>query len=227
MKRFFLFATVVCVAFFLLSDDLSFRAASAEEKISGSRRDEQDAEMARTIKQLTNRSDEGLIAVKNKDGSVSVDLLGRHQNVMLARLEPNGEAVAACVTSLPEANAFFGKNLETGERVPRTHFRRESLETVAARHGMSADEYLFYNRMIAEAARREAASPGAATITIQNNDGAGEGFNDATPVPWNPLVGEGGNFATTLGAAQRFQSSGSHLGRFSRQQRADSCRGAV
>jgi hypothetical protein len=202
MKRFFLFAAIVCAAFVLWSGDLSFRAASAEEKSSGAPRDEPDAELARTIRQLTNRSDEGLISVTNKDGSVSVNLQGRYQNVMLARLEPNGEPTAACVTSLPEANAFFGKNLETGERVPQTQFQRESLESVAARHGMNAEEYLFYNRMIAETARREAASPGAATITIQNNDGAGEGFNDATPVPWNPLVGEGGNFATTLGAAR-------------------------
>src|SRR5678810_1266547 len=35
----------------------------------------------------------------------------------------------------------------------------------------------------------------AATVVIQNNDGAGEGFNDATPVA--PV---GGNPGTTLGA---------------------------
>src|SRR5678809_1730406 len=38
---------------------------------------------------------------------------------------------------------------------------------------------------------------GAATIVINNIDGPGEGFNDATPVP--PV---GGNPATTLGQAR-------------------------
>ena len=46
-----------------------------------------------------------------------------------------------------------------------------------------------------------AVAANAATITILNNDGAGEGFNDPTPV--TPV---GGNTGTTRGAQRFFKS---------------------
>jgi hypothetical protein len=51
--------------------------------------------------------------------------------------------------------------------------------------------------LMAAAALIPSAAHAAATIAVQNNDGAGEGFND--PTPWTPT---GGNPATTLGEAR-------------------------
>lgn len=150
-----------------------------------------DKKMAAEISRSTNRSSDGLVSKSGPNG-VDVDLEGRFQNLMLTRLEDDGSAAAACITSLGEANAFFGRNLETGERIPRTE-----IEKSAADHGITPEEYAFYQRMIAEARAKMAARPEAATITIVNNDGAGEGFND----PAAPFVAnEGGNNGATLGA---------------------------
>jgi len=59
---------------------------------------------------------------------------------------------------------------------------------------MSAREFNFYSELIKDAEIRRSLSPESATITIQNADAAGEGFNDATG-----MSAEGGNSATTLG----------------------------
>jgi len=151
----------------------------------------QDTAMARYIKQVTNRTDEGLVSKAGPNG-VEVELDGRFQNLMLLRLEDDGSAATACVTSLGEANSFLGRNLETGERIPRI-----VIEKTAADHGMSADEYLFYKRLIEDYQAKLALHPEAATINIQNNDGAGEGFSD----PAAPFVAnEGGNSGATRGA---------------------------
>lgn len=201
MKKFILMAAVFCGCVFFSNEKIRLSAAAGETQNPVVGTDENDLELAKTIRELTNRSDKGLTIEKRADGLSSMDLQGRFQNVMLARLEPDGEPLATCVTSLKEANSFFGKNLETGEPVAQTQFQKDDIARVAARHGMNVEEYLFYNRMIAETARRESLSPESASFSIQNNDGAGEGFNDATVAPWFP-GSEGGNSAATLGAAR-------------------------
>ncbi|MBV9242369.1 MAG: carboxypeptidase regulatory-like domain-containing protein [Acidobacteria bacterium] len=154
----------------------------------------QDGELADAIERFASRSTAGLVPTRRRDGMVTLDLRGRFQNVMLAQADPVGgsDIRAACVTSVEEANAFFGRDLRTGEPVYSDAYRQKgSLTDLATRHGMSPAEFLFYKRMIEEYAQR----PGAATITIPNSDGAGEDFND--PAAKAP---EGGNNAATLGA---------------------------
>ncbi|NOT48604.1 MAG: carboxypeptidase regulatory-like domain-containing protein, partial [Acidobacteria bacterium] len=103
--------------------------------------------------------------------------------------------IAACVTNLQEANDFLGRNLETGERFAKNDFGKESTAVIAARHGMSEGEYLFYSKLAAEAVQQDILSrPESATITIVNGDGVGEGFNDPSV-----RVPEGGNNGITLG----------------------------
>ncbi len=153
-----------------------------------------DSALANTIRQLTDRSTDNLPARKTAQGATELDLGNGFQNLMLSRIEPDGEPVAACVTSLSEANAFFGRNLETGEAVPQTVIKQDKISALAARHGMSAGEFLFYQNMIVQADKNLTQSPQSSNITISNADGAGEGFNDATAT-----VAEGGNGGTTLG----------------------------
>jgi Carboxypeptidase regulatory-like domain len=155
---------------------------------------ESDRELAKRISDLTNKSSDGLVQETSKNGAVSIDLQGRYQNVMLSKIGIDGEPQSACVTSLDEANSFLERNLETGKPIYSTVFKNEATEVLAARHGMSADEFLYYTNLIEEAARQRNLSPNAATINIVNNDGVGEGFNDATVA-----AAEGGNTGTTRG----------------------------
>ncbi len=204
MKKVSLFVFVLLTGYFLISSQSQFTAFSASNngKSNAPQPDsnvanqdiETDRKLATVIRQLTDRSTEGLVEKRTPDGGVSMDLDERFQNVMLSRIDTDGEAVAACITSLDEANAFLGKNLETGAPIYSNLFQKDNTEAAAARHGMSGQEFEFYKKLIEDAAIRRASSPNAATLNIINNDGAGEGFNDATAV--SP---EGGNSGTTLG----------------------------
>jgi hypothetical protein len=184
-----------------------------------------DRELAVSIRQLTNRSTEGLVEQKNPRGGSMVDLQGRFQDLAIVKLDPEGDAAAACVASLEEANRFFGRDLETGE-VYRSSYT-DTEEYLRTKHAgapaMTVEEFLFYKEMIRRAAPKliggtgvpesnsETGTGGTATppsssfssdlttntttINIINADGAGEGFNDATA-----KAAEGGNNGTTLGA---------------------------
>lgn len=155
-----------------------------------------DAALADLVESLTSRSSEGLHQYTTADGAVGIETGDRFRHVHLAY--PNGETlVAACVGSLAEANAFLGRDLRTGEPLPRADLKATppDAEAEAALHGMSAAEYTYYWNLIEQAKAAGAAAPEAVTITIANNDGPGEGFNDPTPV-----VPEGGNNGMTRGA---------------------------
>ena len=63
--------------------------------------------LADGIKQLVNQSTEGLVQVRQKDGSVSMDLQGRFQSVLLAKKEADGTISRACIDNVESAAAFF------------------------------------------------------------------------------------------------------------------------
>ena len=63
--------------------------------------------LAQGIKEMLNQSTDGLVQVKHADGSVSMDLQGRFQNVMLAKKEEDGSISQACVDNDTDAAAFF------------------------------------------------------------------------------------------------------------------------
>jgi hypothetical protein len=60
------------------------------------------------LKELVNQSTEGLVETKHADGSVSVDLDGRFQNVTVARINKDGSLEQSCVDNAQAAGAFFG-----------------------------------------------------------------------------------------------------------------------
>lgn len=159
---------------------------------------QQDRLMAATIRRLTDRSTDGLIERVAPGGGITVDLDGRFQNVPIARIDDNGDVALRCITSVAEANDFFGRDLETGKYLhsPQKAESRNDIAKQAAQYQMSPEEYQFYLNLIREATKRgEGSRPDSATITITNADGAGEGFNDATA-----KAPEGGNNGATLGA---------------------------
>ncbi len=180
---------VLCVIGVFISGIVFLRTSHAQ----GAKASDGDRAMASFIKRLTDRSSDGLQQEVMADGSVSMDLQERFQSLPLGIREENGEITVACVTSLGEANGFFGRDLETGESVPTT---RIPAEPRSHDHAMTEEEYRFYVDLIEQAAQRRLENPNSATITIVNNDGTEEGFN-STVAPAVP--GEGGNPGTTLG----------------------------
>ena len=63
--------------------------------------------LAEGLKQLVNQSTEGLVEIHRADGSISMDLQGRFQNVMLAKKEDDGTISQSCVDNVDSAAAFF------------------------------------------------------------------------------------------------------------------------
>ena len=55
-----------------------------------------------------NKSNEGLVEEHHHDGSVSMDLQGRFQNVTVARVNKDGTVTTSCVDNPRAAAAFFG-----------------------------------------------------------------------------------------------------------------------
>jgi hypothetical protein len=65
--------------------------------------------LAAILKQTgANKSTDGLTQVQHADGSVSMDLRGRFQNVMLARKNADGTITVGCIDNLQAGAAFFG-----------------------------------------------------------------------------------------------------------------------
>lgn len=69
---------------------------------------EQARKLAAGLHQMVNKSTEGLVQVQHADGSVSMDLEGRFQNVAVARVNKDGDVTQSCVDSPQSAGAFFG-----------------------------------------------------------------------------------------------------------------------
>jgi hypothetical protein len=65
-------------------------------------------QLAEGLKGMLNRSTEGLTATHHADGSVSVDLEGRFQNVAVAKKNQDGTVAQSCVDNTQSAAAFFG-----------------------------------------------------------------------------------------------------------------------
>jgi hypothetical protein len=73
---------------------------------------EEQQQLANGIAPLVNQSDEGLKQVQHSDGSVSMNLEGRFQNVSVAQKNADGSVSESCVNSPETAAAFFGMEPE-------------------------------------------------------------------------------------------------------------------
>lgn len=63
--------------------------------------------LADGLKKLINRSTEGLVEVRMDDGTISMDLQGRFQNVMVAKQNEDGNLDTSCLDNLEAAADFF------------------------------------------------------------------------------------------------------------------------
>ena len=79
----------------------------------------QEAEkLAAGLKPMLNKSTEGLVQVQHPDGSVTMDLEGRFQNVTVARVNKDGSVSQSCVDNPRSAGAFFGIDPKVIEDAP-------------------------------------------------------------------------------------------------------------
>ena len=69
---------------------------------------EEAQRLAEGLKSLANQSTEGLEQVRHADGSVSMDLQDRFQNVALAQKQADGKVAQTCVDNPQAGAAFFG-----------------------------------------------------------------------------------------------------------------------
>lgn len=69
---------------------------------------EEVQKLAAALKELANQSTDGLQQVQHADGSVSVDLQGRFQNVAIAKRNEDGSVSQSCVDNPASGAAFFG-----------------------------------------------------------------------------------------------------------------------
>jgi hypothetical protein len=63
--------------------------------------------LAQGIKELVSQSTDGLVEVHHANGTVSMNLQGRFQNVLLAKKEADGTVSQSCVDNVDSAAAFF------------------------------------------------------------------------------------------------------------------------
>ena len=69
---------------------------------------EEAKRLADQLKPVLNRSTDGLKQVRHGDGSLSMDLEGRFQNVVVARRNTDGSIEQSCIDSPEAAANFFG-----------------------------------------------------------------------------------------------------------------------
>ena len=69
---------------------------------------EEAQKLAAALKKMVNQSAEGLVQVQHADGSVSMDLEDRFQNVTVARVNKDGSVTQSCVDNPQAAGEFFG-----------------------------------------------------------------------------------------------------------------------
>jgi hypothetical protein len=69
---------------------------------------EEARQLADGLKTMLNKSTDGLEQVQNADGSVSMDLKGRFQNVAVARVNDDGSVEESCIDEPQQAARFFG-----------------------------------------------------------------------------------------------------------------------
>lgn len=79
---------------------------------------EEAQKLAAGLKPMLNKSSEGLVEVQHTDGSVSMDLEGRFQNVTVARINKDGTVSQSCVNNPRAAGAFFGIDPKLIEDAP-------------------------------------------------------------------------------------------------------------
>lgn len=79
--------------------------------------------LANGLAPMLDDSADGLVQVRHADGSVSMDLQGRFQNVTVARINTDGTIEQSCVDNPRAAAKFFGIDHKLIENAPTARKR--------------------------------------------------------------------------------------------------------
>ena len=79
---------------------------------------EEAQKLAAGLKRMLNKSTKDRVQVQRPDGSVSIDLDGRFQNVTVAKINEDGTISQSCVDNPRAAGAFFGIDPKLIEKQP-------------------------------------------------------------------------------------------------------------
>lgn len=85
---------------------------------------EEAQRLAAGLKRELNKSTEGLVPVQKPDGSMSVDIDGRFQNVAVARTNDDGTVTTGCVDNAKAGAEFFGIDPQLVEDQPTSSATR-------------------------------------------------------------------------------------------------------
>jgi hypothetical protein len=80
-------------------------------------------QLAEGLAPMLDNSTDGLVQVNHADGSVSMDLEGRFQNVTVVRVNTNGTVEQSCVDNPRAAAKFFGIDRKLIENAPTARKR--------------------------------------------------------------------------------------------------------
>ena len=85
-------------------------------------------QLANGLAPMLDNSTDGLVQVPHADGSVSMDLQGRFQNVAVAKVNTDGTIEQGCVDNPRAAAKFFGMDPKLIENAPTARKRIQPLQ---------------------------------------------------------------------------------------------------
>jgi hypothetical protein len=85
-------------------------------------------QLANGLAPMVDNSTEGLVQVRHADGSVSMDLQGRFQNVAVVKMNTDGTIEQGCVDNPRAAANFFGIDPKLIESAPTARRRNQPLQ---------------------------------------------------------------------------------------------------
>jgi hypothetical protein len=85
-------------------------------------------QLANGLAPMLDNSTDGLVQVRHADGSVSMDLQGRFQNVTVVKVNTDGTIEQGCVDNPRAAAKFFGIDPKLIENAPTARKRIQTLQ---------------------------------------------------------------------------------------------------
>jgi hypothetical protein len=85
-------------------------------------------QLANGLAPMLDNSTDGLVQVRHADGSVSMDLQGRFQNVTVIKVNTDGTVEQGCVDNPRAAAKFFGIDSKLIENAPTARRRIQTLQ---------------------------------------------------------------------------------------------------
>jgi hypothetical protein len=85
-------------------------------------------QLANGLAPMLDNSTDGLVQVHHADGSVSMDLQGRFQNVAVVKVNTDGTVEQGCVDNPRAAAKFFGMDPKLIESAPTARKRIQTLQ---------------------------------------------------------------------------------------------------